>query len=472
MKDERLGGAQQENLLTLLCHDPKSVGLIRAAVTPSLFESAVFREIAGHAVDFFDQFKAPIAEHLPDHLEHILEGDDKRKAASYKRVVDSLYLNKDSVNADYTISQLTKFIRQQNFKAAIVKAVEALEDGRIDEAEVAMQKGLSSQVVSFEAGITLNDPTQALSFLDDEDEVLLTGIEQLDKRGVGPRRKEQMLVMAPAGMGKTWFMIHLGKWALLQRQSVLHVTLEMSEARIAQRYLQSFFAISKRDAHVKLPVLRKNRDGSMEDVLHEEAIRATFSDPDIRAKVDRRLRREFKHRPKLIIKQFPTGTLTVPQLEAYLDGLERFHNIVPDVVIIDYPDLMAVDDANLRTSLGANNKKLRGLAVARNHAQIIASQSNRESAKAKMVDGTHASEDFSKIATADTVVTYSQTLAEKRLGLARLFAEKARNEEGKFISLITQQYAIGQFALDSSYLGEGDYWSFLRGDKDSHKEDD
>lgn len=470
--EERLGGAQQENLLTLLCYDPKAAGLIRAAITPSLFESAVFREIAGHAVDFYDQFAAPIGEHLPDHLEYILEGDDKRKAGSYKRVVEALYANKDSVNADYTLSQLNKFIRQQNFKSAIVKAVEALEDGRIDEAEVAMQKGLATQVISFEAGIRLNDPTQSLAFMDDEDSVLLTGIEDLDRRGVGPRRQEQMLIMAPAGMGKTWFMVHLGKWAVLQQQCVLHITLEMSEKRIAQRYLQSFFSVSKRESRVRMPVLQKKRDGSMEDVLYEEVVRHTFEDPHTRAYLGRRLTREFKHRAPLIIKQFPTGTLTVSQLEAYLDGLERFHNIVPDVVIIDYPDLMAVDEANLRTSLGSNNKKLRGLAVSRNHAQIIASQSNRESAKAKMVDGTHASEDFSKIATADTVVTYSQTLAEKKLGLARLFTDKARNEEGKFISLVTQQYGVGQFALDSAHLGEGDYWEFLRGGRSKDDEDD
>ena len=45
--------------------------------------------------------------------------------------------------------------------------------------------------------------------------------------------------------------------------------------------------------------------------------------------------------------------------------------------------------------------------------------------------GTHAAEDYSKIATADTVLTYSQTAQEKRLGLARVFVDKARTEEDK-----------------------------------------
>ena len=474
MKEERLSGALQENILTLLVFNDEVCKIIRSAVTPSLFESAVFREIANHAIDFIDQFGEAIKDHLPDSLEHILNGEDKRKATSFKRLIENLYTAKDSVNADYITSQLHKFVRQQNLKGALVKAVEAIEDGRVDDAEVELQRGLSSQVAVFEIGTNLADPNSSLQFLDEDEQPFLCGIEELDRRGVGPMPKEQLVVMAPAGMGKTWALIHMGKWALLQRKSVVHITLEMSEQRCAQRYIQSFFAISKRDSRVMLPNMRKDGNGAMDDVFYEEVERSTLRDPDIRAKLAHKLRRDFRRRPPLIIKQFPTSTLTVAQLEAYLDSLERFHKIVPDMVIIDYPDLMKLDTDNLRTSIGTVNKELRGLAVKRNHAQVIASQSNREGARARMVDATHAAEDYSKIATADTVLTYSQTPAERKLGLARLFAAKARNEEGSFISLITQAYGIGQFALDSAYMGADDYWGFIGrgGRKDDDGDDD
>lgn len=471
MKEEKLSGALQENLLTLLCHDDSSAKLIRLAVSPQLFESAVFREVAGHAIDFIDQFGEAIKEHLPDSLENILNGEDKRKAGSFKRLLDNLFLAKDTVNADYVVSQLNKFVRQQNLKAAVVRAVECIEDGRIDAAEVELTKGLNTQVVSFERGIALGDADSALGFLDHHELPLLTGIEELDKRGVGPMRKEQLVLMATAGAGKSWGLIHLGKWALLQQQTVVHISLEMSAARCAQRYIQSFFAVSRRNAQVRLPTFRKGRDGSMEDVFYEEVKRLTLEDPGIRTRLQSRITREFRRRPPLIIKEFPTGMLTTQMLEAYLDGLERFHKITPDVLIIDYPALMAVDSKDLRISLGENNKKLRGICVERNLAQIIAAQGNRESAKAKQVDGTHASEDFSMIMTADTVLTYTQTPAEKKMGLARLFTEKARNEEGKFVSLITQAYDIGQFALDSAHLGGGDYFGYLAGDKRQDNED-
>lgn len=466
MKEEQLSGALQENLLTLLVFDEPSAKMIRASVPARLFESAVFRDVATHAINFIDQFGTVAGEHIADSLEDILQGEDKRKASSYKRLLDNLLIARETVNAEYVISQLHKFVRQQNLKAAVVKAVEAIEDGRIDEAELALQKGLNTQVVAFDMGILIGDTDNALAFLDTQEEPLLTGITELDRRGIGLVRKEQLVLMAPAGKGKTWGLIQLGKWALLQRHSVLHITLEMSAKRVAQRYIQAFFAIARRQATVMLPTMTKDSAGAMSDVFYEQVERATLMDPNIRAKLTSRMHREFRRRPPLIIKEFPTGSLTIQQLEAYLDGLERYHKIVPDIVIIDYPDLMSVDAENLRVSIGALNKALRGLAVRRNFAQAIASQSNREGAKARMVDSTHAGEDYSKIATADTVLTYSQTPAEKKLGLARLLAAKARNEEDGFVTLITQQYAIGQFALDSAHLGSGDYWDYLaRGGK-------
>ena len=67
-------------------------------------------------------------------------------------------------------------------------------------------------------------------------------------------------------------------------------------------------------------------------------------------------------------------------------------------------------------------------------------------------------EDWSKIATADNVLTYSQTKYERPLGLARLFVSNGRNDEDKFEILILQSYAIGQFCLDSTYM-YNQYWA-------------
>lgn len=460
MQDEKLSGALQENVLVLLAFSDPLCKIVRNTITANLFESSVFRDIATHAIDFIDQFGVAIKDHLPDSLEHILKGTDKRKATSYTRVIDNLFLAKDSVNGEYVVSKIHEFVRQQNLKSAVIKAVEAIESGQIAQAEVELQKGLNNQSISFERGLLLSDSKMALAFFDILDHGIHTGIAELDKRDICPRPGESFLFVAPPKKGKSWALTHFGKNAVLQRKKVLHVTLEMADYRCSQRYVQSFFSISKRLSEIRTPVFDINNLGTLLGINQEIVKRPTLSDPGIRKDLEMKLLRAFRSRPPLIIKQFPTGQLTFAALQAYLDSLERFEKFIPDVVIIDYPALMSLPGNDYRLALGKISKDLRGLAVERNFALVSAAQGSKEASKAKLVTDAMIAEDYSQIATADNVITYSQTDQEKALGLARLFVSNGRNDEDKFVSLISQAYAMGQFCLDS-VLMQNNYWDHI-----------
>ena len=70
----------------------------------------------------------------------------------------------------------------------------------------------------------------------------------------------------------------------------------------------------------------------------------------------------------------------------------------------------------------------------------------------KNAQHTDVAEDWSKVQTADNIIVYNQTDAEKSVGCARLFVAKARNEEDGFSILINQQYKTGQFCLQSAIM--------------------
>lgn len=461
-EEQRLSGALQENILTLLCFDDTHCKLVRAAVTPHLFESSVSKEVAGHAIDFIDQYGEAIKEHLPDHLEDILQGDDERKAKTYRKLLDNLFGARDSVNGDYVISQLHKFVRQQNLKAGVIEAVEALEDGRIDDAELKLQKALTAQVISFEPGTSLDSAEDVAAILDaPEEEGFTLGIPALDDRGIIPRRKELYAFLAARGRGKSWFATHCAKRALLQRWSVLVVSLELSEKRYTARMLQSFFSISRRDARVKVTRLETNRNGDLTDMVSEAMERQTMRDPNIREVLAGKAKKAFRNRKPLKIKSFPSGSLTMSMLKAYIEGLKRAEGWTPDLLIVDYPRLFNLDAKNLRLELGRVNVEIRGLADELNCATVVLAQGNREAETAFLVDGSMVEEDISLKATTDVLITYSQTKAEKSLGLARLMADKARNDADGNQVLISQAYAVGQFCLDSVAVG-GEYWDMLK----------
>jgi len=116
---------------------------------------------------------------------------------------------------------------------------------------------------------------------------------------------------------------------------------------------------------------------------------------------------------------------------------------------------------NKRLELGRIIENLRGLGVKRNMAIVVPSQGNKESETAAQVSASMAAEDISKLATADVALTYSQTKAEKALGLARITVDAARNHADGFSVLMTQAYPIGQFCLSSIMMG--DTYSALSG---------
>jgi hypothetical protein len=188
----------------------------------------------------------------------------------------------------------------------------------------------------------------------------------------------------------------------------------------------------------------------------------SMQDKDIRKKLERQIDK-FGTRllSNIFIKEFATGMLTVRALEVYLDGLENNERFTPDLLIVDYPDLMKIDKDNYRLGIDEVYKEIRGLAKTRNMAVAVVSQGNRDSEKAKNVGSGHVAEAWSKIAHADCIITYQQTPAEHKMGLARLYVAGGRNDEDKLTLIISQNYAFGSFIVDSCLMQGSNYWNQL-----------
>ncbi len=445
---DRLTLAIQENILVLLCFDKKHCKMIRNLVEPDLFES-IYRDIAVRAYAYIDRFNEPPQEHISDELEEILNGKDKRKAKRYEDVLLNLYGSKDTVNPDYTISRLSSFIREQRLRAAIIESAEVLQSGSEDaaaDAELIIGRAIKTNIDTFDPGVRLSDVDRVLRFLDKQDKAFRTGISVLDEKNLGPARKALHLFIGLPKRGKTWWLTNLGKRALVDRYKVCHITLEVSEEITIQRYIQSLFGVAKW-SQLDYLVTDFGIDslGRVEDLIRRKINPSAFlDDPNIRNILKKKITRWGSRFDRLLVKEFPTSKLTTKQLEGYLDTLESV-GFIPDLLLVDYIDLMKIDSRNYRHDLGGLYKDLRGIAVDRNIAVATVSQSNREGLSRKSLDEGNIAEDFSKIGTADTVITYNQTKAEKVLGLARLIVTNARNDTDGLTALISQNYAMGTF---------------------------
>jgi len=456
-------GALQENLLTLLAFDDQRAASIRNTIEVSLF-GGPYKMVAARIYDYIDKYKKPPKAHLADILDDKLNSDNKREAELYEDIITAIHDAQKGINAEYVMGQMGTLMRRQNLRTVAVDLTKALQrdtEESLDEAEALIKKSQTATLKLFEPGLRLSDKKHALDFLDLHNEAFTTGIAELDRRGFGPTRKELWLFIANTKGGKTWMLMHLAKLAAVHRLKVCHITLEMSQARAAQRYFQSFFAISKRKENLKATRFEKDKLGRITGFdAQPMPASMTYEDPNIRSKLEKRILGGKRMLDNIIVKQFPTGSLTVPQLRAYLDNLESTERFIPDLLILDYPDLMKLDRANYRLSLDELYKDIRGIAVERNIAVAAVSQSHRQAAKVKLVGADNVAEAYSKIAHADTVLTLSQTPHEAALGLARLHVAAGRNDSDKVTIVISQSYGTGQFIVESAVM-RGNYWGLV-----------
>lgn len=457
---DRFSTSLQENLLVLLCFDDRASTIIRNSVEPHLWGNVIYREVVARVYDYLDRFKKAPGDHTPDLLEdQIAKGTPE--AALFVDLLSAIHEHKDKINAEYTLTQLERFVRVQSLKSTVIRAGEALQEDELDQVETILQDGLRTRLSVFKPGMRLTEGLKLAYTKQVRQNVLQLGIKQLDDWELGCGDGELHLYIAGPKTGKSWWLTHNTKRCLLHHQPTLYLTLELSEAQIAQRIMQSLFSMTRRKA--KIPVTRIRVDDLGRLVRFEPDMlggRLSFDDPTTEVLVERRLG-AVHGGENLIIKQFPAGQLTVNGLRAYLDLLERAENFVPRKIILDYVKYMKHDTSNYRLERAALLDNLRGLAVERNIGIITAGESNREGAKSKQVTGLNLGEDYSGTYTADTIFAYTQTGPERALGLARLFVDSTRvADRDKFVVLISQAYPVGQYCLDSVMMNDN-YWGHL-----------
>lgn len=458
---DSFSASQQENILAVLLFHEDHAKLIRNAIDVQLFDNAIYRDIAKQASSYLDQYGVVAGEHIADLLEDRFE--DESKGILYQQILDSLFEIKDGINTKYVIDQLKSFVDTQHLKLAIQEAVEAINNGDIDAAKSAISKSSETRLDTFDRGSLLSDMAEDTSWLeelDDPENRLNLGIAALDGWGLVPQRQQMFLYMGKRKSGKSWFMIHCAKMAALQNWKALVITLEMSEQQYKKRIAQALYSMPNSERTVRISDIEKDEYGDFIGLGSYQLSDRPSLNTDEGADHIRKKSQKIKGKLNSIVKSFPQRSLSAEGLKAYMDGLEQIHGFVPDVLIIDYPDIMKLSPNNLRLETSALYSDLRGIAQERNCALVVASQTNRDSDNNKTKTDSDAAEDISKVNHSDTVITYNQTKSESKLGLARLYVAAGRHDRDKFSVLISQSYDLGQFCLDSVEMPD-DYWSIV-----------
>ena len=230
--------------------------------------------------------------------------------------------------------------------------------------------------------------------------------------------KELAMVIAPPGVGKSLWLVNQAVESMMEGRKVLYVSLEMSEDKIAQRFDSVTTLISQ--AHLK--------------------------DPAAQLKVSERLsifRTNFPD-SKLVIKEFPTGTINVNALRALLVQLRNYEDFIPDVIIVDYLELMRPVRENQHEYQAQQRiaEELRGLAMEMKVLLWTATQTNRQGRAVKIITDAELGDSYGKIRTCDFAVSLNQNEEEFDNGTMRAYVVKSRNGRPRFTVPMKIDYNI------------------------------
>lgn len=463
MADDRFTASLQVSVLAALCFDEGYGAAVASQVKPDYFDD-IWRPFVTKVLRYRKQYnRAPGPTEVGDFVDQL--AGQRGADLLQKQLVPELLAEADHLNAEYAATRVGLFVRRQVMKSAIFEAGDRFaqdDDRMVDDVEAIFHKALRFRQQTLSAGTFLRDP-KALTFLNQQDDVIPLGIKELDQQRIGLVRKELLLYIAPKGSGKSWFCVHAGKQAIAQRWRVAHISLEMSEAKVIGRYYQSLFGAAKTEERYLKTMFERDDLGRISGfkIKRNNKPNMHFTQGAIKGLLRKKMRALGTRFGDLVVKDFPTSTLTMDQLISYLDYLEEVEKFVPDLLIVDYPKLMHTNRRDIRVSIGANMEELRGLGGRRGMAILAPHQGTRSTIGARRVRSSDAGEDISVVQTADTVLSYSRTEAEERLGLGRIAVEHARDSHGGSTIVISQAYHTGQYVLDSELVAQA-YWDKLK----------
>ena len=360
-------------------------------------------------IDFFDSsylrgFVEMVLQYRKDYNQHphlVTIETEIKKGTRFDGATNKLLINfvnriktEDVVDRQYVKDQAVDFCKKQCLKKAILESATLVKKGQYDSITKIINEALSKG----------NDQNFGHDWFMDLDQryvkksrkPITTGwqrIDEITKGGVGA--KELAVVIAPTGAGKSMVLVHLGAQALKLGKKVVHYTLELADTVVGIRYDSCLAKVDLRDIMDSKEIVKER----IQDVSG-----------------------------KLIIKEYPTKSASTKSLKNHLEKLRK-QNIMPDVVIVDYADLLrpVSHGAEKRHDLEGIYEELRGMATEFNCAFITASQTNRGGLNAEVITMESISEAFNKCFVADFIFSLSRTPQDKQANSGRIFIAKNRN---------------------------------------------
>lgn len=349
-----------------------------------------------------------------------------------------------------------------------LRAMQKLRDG-LDRAlaarDEALGESLVAEYVAPEATIHTStslfgcDPKEIISAFSRENIELFSFPGEAAREVLGTfNRTDFVSFSAPMKRGKTFWLMKLATTAAKNGWGVFYVSCEMPKWQVLCRLWQQCTGTSRSGEPARNPKFEVAPNGRYIINSPKELTAPVDLRPEVISGLQERFRTYWRGRFE--VETWPTKTLTVPMLLRKLKDLQVYQNFTPDVIVIDYADIMRAVNTrqDKRDQLDEIWAALRGAAQDREVLIATASQTGRGTVTgARDADDSDMAEDIRKLAHVTKNLVINQTPEEKAIGIYRLSNNTTRDEASADTQLVcTSRLAIGEPMLDCRLLSECD----------------
>ena len=299
----------------------------------------------------------------------------------------------DDKDLDYVETEFTSFCSNQQMKKALIKSVDLLNIGDFDGIRRLINNAMKAgedKNIGHEYALDIET-----RYRDDDRHVIPFPwpiFNELTQGGVGGG--DLVLMFGNPGGGKSWAVIAMGAFAAALGYNVIHYTLELGEGYVGKRYDAVFSGI---------PVDQLNE--------HRTAVEEIVN----------------KVKGKIVIKEYPPKRVSLETIEAHIQQLENQNEFKPDLIIIDYLDLLKGKGRKERKDeIDDVYTDAKGLAKVLNLPIISPSQANRTASKSAIIEGDNAAGSYDKIMIGDIIISVARRKKDKVRGTGRWHIVKNR----------------------------------------------
>jgi|LakMenE18May11ns_1017448.scaffolds.fasta_scaffold9949353_2 replicative DNA helicase len=417
--DEYGPSFQMKVISSLLTHK-EFLQNINDVLSDEYFSNPAHKWVINEIIKYYEKYHTTISmDILKVEMKKL---DNEVLKVSVKEQLREAY-KADIEDLAYVQEEFSTFCKNQQLKKALLNSVDLLKAGDYDSIkymiESAMKAGQDKNI-----GHEYKKDTES-RYREDHRKIVptpWTEINELVQGGLG--NGDLGLIFGNPGGGKSWTLVALGGFAVQMGYNVIHYTLELSEAYTGRRY-DAFFTGTPVDQ------LEKHKE-------HVEALTAELPG-------------------ELIIREFPMGKTTIGTIEAHIQKV-RDLGIEPDLIIIDYIDLLSTRKRNVdrKGEIDDIYTSTKGLARELNIPIWSVSQVNRAGAKDDIIEGDKAAGSYDKMMITDLSMSLSRKKEDKVNGTGRLHIMKNRYGMDGLTFQVDVNTSNGHIAIGSHYDEEAD----------------